>query len=209
MTGKQRNQMIMIGVLVVVLIAVLLNSLRTVRKKKAEAEAARQKALAAQSAAAPAATAPAAASGTTAPAAAAAPSASAPAAVLPPVEEAKPEDIKKQKEIAEGEWGSDPFYRGVAGGASAQKGAAGDGASGQDATQQQAVYALPPAAESSLVLSGITRAGESFIAVINRKVVRTGDTVSQDTLSYTVKDIQKDKVIVEMNGGSYELKLRK
>jgi hypothetical protein len=206
MTGKQKNQMIMIGVLVLILLGVVLNSIRTVKKKKAEAEAARQKALAAQTSAAPAAPAPAAA--TPVPVAAAAPSVSAPVAIPPQIEEAKPEDIEKQKQIAEGEWGTDPFYHGAAYRGSEQKGSSADGTSSQDAAQQ-ASYSLPTTVESSLALTGITRAGENYIAVINRKIVRSGDTVSQDNLSYTVKDIQKDRVIVEMNGGSYELKLRK
>ncbi|MCK5590401.1 MAG: hypothetical protein KAI43_13625 [Candidatus Aureabacteria bacterium] len=58
-------------------------------------------------------------------------------------------------------------------------------------------------------LSGISRIGSTFIAVIDRKMLRVGDTLSDGKRTYKIKTIEKDKVILESNGGTYEIKMEK
>ena len=114
----------------------------------------------------------------------------------------KKEAMDIQKKIAEGEWGADPFYHDY-------KEPVQD-KPGDDIASP--VYGSPDVKEivrSSFELTGISRVKNIFIAVINRKIIKTGDQLSVDTHAFDVRDITKDKVILEANGGVYELRLKK
>ena len=110
-----------------------------------------------------------------------------------------------QRKIAGGEWGNDPFYHDY-------KQPVQDKPGDETGLNTAPVYGSPDVKElvrSSFELTGISQVNDVFIAVINRKIIKTGDKLSSDTHAFEVCDITKDKVLLEANGGVYELRLKK
>ena len=193
MTKKQKQQMIMIGVLLAVFAGVLKNSIMTVKKKKkgnkkppetsenTAKEIVKQAQTQVKSAA---------------------DDAPLPLSQRPTKTALKKQAFEDQKRIAEGEWGPDPFYH------EAEKKPDSNGT--QTTIQRPKHFPdIKDTIDSELNFTGISRIGSVFIAVINRKMLRVGDTFSLEETEILIKDIQKDRVIIEANGGEYELKLKR
>ncbi len=184
--------MIMIGVLLAVFAGVLINSIMTIKKKKkgnkkppetsenTAKEIVKQAQTQVKSAA---------------------DDAPLPLSQRPTKTALKKQAFEDQKRIAEGEWGPDPFYH------EAEK----KSDNGAQTTTQRPKHLpnIEDTISSKLNFTGISRIGSAFIAVINRKMLRVGDKFSLEETEILIKDIQKDHVIIEANGGEYELKLKR
>jgi hypothetical protein len=125
-------------------------------------------------------------------------------------DENKAEALRQQNESAQKEWGIDPFYPGF------DKNTSMQGSSMTEAgTMKNPSLPLesqkkeePQSQTNDLKLTGISRIGGNYFATINRGIVKVGGIVknSDGTL---VKEIKQESVIVERNGGRYELRLEK
>ncbi|MBN2143691.1 MAG: hypothetical protein JW774_03610 [Candidatus Aureabacteria bacterium] len=119
-------------------------------------------------------------------------------------DENKDRYLKEQNESAHREWGLDPFYPNFAEEASAQL----SGIKAQPLPEETIKKEHPAAGEKNLKLTGISRIGNVYYATINRSIVGVGGAV-KDSGGAVVKQINPESVIVDINGGRYELHLEK
>ena len=194
MTAKLKKQMIMIGVLSLVFVGVLANSILTVKKKKKEREALNKPATPQTSSKD---------DENNVSTKSVSSGADIPLSTRPTKAVLKKEALEEQKRIAGGEWGKDPFYHTKA---------IDDGSNNSKKEHDRPSYVMPDIKEvisNSFELTGISKIGDIYSAVVNRKIVRVGDTIASDSHSFPVVDIQKDRIILNVNGGEYEIKLKK
>ena len=196
MATKQQKQLAITGVLLLVFVIVLANSISTVMKKKKAASAKKEEEKTEKTASDATKSAP-------SPASVSALSTSGYVNI-----KVTKEELLEQEKIAESEWAEDPFFHGYTQAKSEEADTSDNGEEPEDSY----VYHTPDMEErisSSFNLTGITKAGNTYIAVINRSIVKVGDSVSTQTMKVKIKDIKKDRVLLEADGGEYELKLQK
>lgn len=73
----------------------------------------------------------------------------------------------------------------------------------QGSLVEPATFSLPPRARSNFSLTGITRMGTDWTAIVNNQLVRVGDRVS----GAKVEAIQEEEVILEFRGQTIRLNL--
>lgn len=193
--------MIIITVLLLILVYAVANSITAVKKKKKDAAATEKTEESADK--------PAQDTTKAAPVPVPAEDAGIPLSRKPTKAQLEKEDLEEQKKIAEGEWDKDPFFHDDM---SSQQGQAPGETPGEDVSPEKLSFGLPDTREtirSSFQLTGISLINDTYIAVINRKMVKVGDSISNDRFKFNIKNITKDKVILEADGGEYELKLQK
>jgi hypothetical protein len=122
-------------------------------------------------------------------------------------ESQKTADVDGQKKIAEGEWVKNPFFDEDWG--SGKNPPEGKGPDENPVEIVVPVQNLQEEVMASMKLEGVSVAGKALMAVINRKILREGETFSTDKGTFKVKKIEKDRVLLEANGGVYELSLKK
>ena len=193
MASKQQKQIVAIGIGLVILVGALINSYMTIQKKEkgkkkppvASEETAKEIVKQAQTQVK-----------------SAADDAPLPLSQRPTKTALKKQAFEDQKRITEGEWGPDPFYH------EAEK-KPENGTAQTTIQRPKHLQDIKDKIDSELNFTGISRIGSAFIAVINRKMLRVGDKFSLEETEILIKDIQKDRVIIEANGGEYELKLKR